>query len=112
MDLFSILCGSLDGRGDWGRMDPCLRTAESLCSLPETITELFVNRLYPNTNKKLKNTIKKINNKDLLYSRRNDSQYLVITYIGKDSEKGYMCICIHTHIYRSLCSTHETNTTL
>ena len=99
MDLFSILCGSLDGRGDSGRMDPCLHTAESLCCSPETITELFVNRLYPNTNKKLKNTIKKINNKDLLYTLRNDIQYLVITYIGKDSEKGYMCIYIYTHTY-------------
>ena len=30
---------------------------------------------------------------------RDDIQYLVITYIGKDSEKGYMCIYVYTHIY-------------
>ena len=41
----SALRGSLDGRGVWGRMDPCICTAESLRSSPETITTLFVNQL-------------------------------------------------------------------
>ena len=43
MELCSMLCGSLDGRGVWGRMDTCLYMAESLhCSL-----ETIVNQLYP-----------------------------------------------------------------
>ena len=47
MELCSMLCGSLDGRGVWGRMDTCIYTAESLCCSPETIVTLFVNWLYP-----------------------------------------------------------------
>ena len=31
MELCSMLCGSLDGRGVWGRMDPRICKAESLC---------------------------------------------------------------------------------
>ena len=31
----------------------------------------------------------KIDNKDLLYSTGNDTQYFVITYKGKESEKEY-----------------------
>ena len=44
--------------------------------------------------------IKKINDKDLLYSTGNYIQYLVIKYNGKKSEM------------ESLCCTPETNTTL
>ena len=40
-----MLCGSLDVRGVWGRMDTCIWMAESLHCSPETITILFVNRL-------------------------------------------------------------------
>ena len=39
----SMLCGSLDGRGVWGRMATCIYMAESLPCLPETITT------HPNT---------------------------------------------------------------
>ena len=47
-----MLCGSLDGRGIWGRMDTCM--AESLCCPPETVTTLLIS--YTTTlNKKLKN---------------------------------------------------------
>ena len=35
-------CGSLDGRGVWGRMDTCICMAESLCCPPETITILLI----------------------------------------------------------------------
>ena len=49
MELCSTLCGSLDGRGVWGKMDTYVSMAEFLpCSL-ETITTLFVNQLYHNT---------------------------------------------------------------
>ena len=35
------LCGNLDGRGVWGRMDTCICMTESLCCSPETITTLL-----------------------------------------------------------------------
>lgn len=34
-ELSSMSCGRLNGRGVWGRMDTCTRTAESLFCLPE-----------------------------------------------------------------------------
>ena len=40
-----MLCGSLDGRGVWGRMDTCMYMAESLCCSHETIRTLFINWL-------------------------------------------------------------------
>ena len=43
--------------------------------------------------------IKQINNKDLLYSTGNYSQYLVIMYNGKESEKEYIYIYTHIYIY-------------
>ena len=41
-ELCSMLCGSLDGRGVWGRMDTCICMAESLCCAPKTITTLLI----------------------------------------------------------------------
>ena len=42
--------------------------------------------------------IRQITNKDLLYSTGNSTQYFVITYMGKESEKmkKYIYIYIHT----------------
>ena len=39
----SMLCGSMGGRGVWGRMDTCMCMAESLCcsEIPETISVQF-----------------------------------------------------------------------
>ena len=53
---------------------------------------------------------KQVNNKDLLYSKGNYTEYPVIIYNGKESEK----ICIHTYIYiiESLCCTLETKAQL
>ena len=45
-----MLCGSLAGMGEWGRMDPCI--SESLCCVLETITTLLV--IVKLQNKKLK----------------------------------------------------------
>ena len=45
-ELCSILCGSLDERGVWGRKDTSICMAESLCCSPETIPTLCVNWLY------------------------------------------------------------------
>ena len=42
MELFSILCASLDGRGVWGRRDTCICKAESLYCSPETIKTLLI----------------------------------------------------------------------
>jgi len=37
-----MLCGSLDGRGVWRRMDTCVFMAESLPCSPETSTTLLI----------------------------------------------------------------------
>ena len=37
-----MLCGSLDGRGVWGRMDTGMCMAESLHCSPENITALLI----------------------------------------------------------------------
>ena len=41
-ELCSMLCGRLNGRGVWGRMDTCAWMAESLHCSPETITTLLM----------------------------------------------------------------------
>ena len=41
-ELCSMICGSLDGRGVWGRMDTWICMAESFCCSPETITTLLI----------------------------------------------------------------------
>ena len=42
MELCSMSCGSLDGRGIWRRMDTCICMAESLHCSPETIIILLI----------------------------------------------------------------------
>ena len=56
--------------------------------------------------------MKQINNKVLLYSTGNYSQYLVIIYNGKESEKECILKYINIHIIESFCCTCETNTML
>ena len=41
-ELCSVLGGSLDGKGAWGRMDTHVCMAESLHCSPETITTLLI----------------------------------------------------------------------
>ena len=41
-ELCSMLRGSLDGKGVWGRLDTCICMAESLHCPPETITTLLI----------------------------------------------------------------------
>ena len=50
-ELCSMLWGSLDGRGVWGRMDTCIYMAESLHCSPKTIPILFIDYT-PTENKK------------------------------------------------------------
>ena len=53
MELCSMSCGSLDGRGAWGRMDTSICMTESLCCSPEIVAELLTG--YTTTqNKKFK----------------------------------------------------------
>ena len=59
MELCSMLCGSLDGRGAQGRMDSLICMAESLCFSSETITTLLIGYT-PIQNKKLKKTLKAV----------------------------------------------------
>ena len=53
MELCSILCGGLDGREVWVRMDTCICLIESLCCPYETIKALLTGYT-PVQNKKLK----------------------------------------------------------
>ena len=53
MELCSILCGSLDGRGVWGEMDTHIGMVESFCYSPKTITTLLISYT-PIQNKKFK----------------------------------------------------------
>ena len=41
-ELYSMVCGSMDGRGVWGGMDTCICMTESLHCSPETITTLLI----------------------------------------------------------------------
>ena len=47
------------------------------------------------------------NNKVLLNSTGNYTQYLVIIYMGKESKKEYMCVCVYIYIYESFCCIPE-----
>ena len=53
MELCSMLCGSLDGRGIWGTMDTCVCMTESLCCSLKTVTTLSIS-YSPIQNKKFK----------------------------------------------------------
>ena len=52
MELCSMLCGSLDGRAVWGRMDTCRCMTESLSCPPKIVTTLLIGYT---TVKKIKN---------------------------------------------------------
>ena len=42
MELCSVLCASLGGKGLWWRLDTCVSMVESLPCLPETTTTLLI----------------------------------------------------------------------
>ena len=67
MELCSMSCSSLDGRGIWGRTDTFICMAESLCFPPETITTLFISYT-PKLNKKFQKI------KDLKKKKRSEQQ--------------------------------------
>ena len=41
-ELCSMLCGSLNGRGVWGRMNTCIYMLESLSYSPEIVATLLI----------------------------------------------------------------------
>ena len=51
---------------------------------------------------------KSVNTKDLLYSSRKCIPYPVIAWMGKESEKNDICVCVAD----ALCWTSKTNTAL
>ena len=53
------MCGSLDGRGGWGRVDTCTGRTESLHCSSETATTLLIGQT-PIQNKKVKNRKKPV----------------------------------------------------
>ena len=53
-------------------------------------------------------TLYEIDNEELLYSTGNSTQYSVMTYMGTESRKLWICTCITD----SICCVSETNTTL
>ena len=113
--LCSVLCGSLDGRGVWERMDTCIHMAESLHCPPETITTLFISythhglqptRLLHPWDFPGKSTgvgcrlwlyLKWIINKDLLYSTWNSAQCYVAAWLGGEFGKEW----IHVYVWLS-----------
>ena len=60
-DLCSVLCGSRDGRGVWGRRDTCICMVESLCCPPKTITTTLLIVSTPISNKSITKILPKTN---------------------------------------------------
>ena len=56
MELCSMLCGSLDGKVVWERMDTCTHMTESLRCSPRTTTTLLIGYT-PIQNKRFKKLI-------------------------------------------------------
>ena len=54
MELCSMLCASLDGRGVWGRMNTCIHMAESLPWSPKLSQHCLLISYTPTENKKFK----------------------------------------------------------
>ena len=85
MEFSSTLCGSLDGSGVWGRIDPCICMAESLRCSPEMITILLISYT-PIQNKKFKREKKELNRrlKNLLHCKAIISQLKKIPEVKKN----------------------------
>ena len=75
-----------------------------------SVTCETTSNIFQKTSFKMKANIKWITNKHLLYSTGNYTQYLTITYNGKESKIIYLYIYILLYIYmtESLCWTPET----
>ena len=89
MDLHSVLCGSLDGRGVWGRMDTHICMAESLRYSPETTTLLI--SYTPIQNKKcFKKDVVHIYN-GILLSHKKEQYWVICSYVDEPR----VCHCIN-----------------
>ena len=60
MELRSMLGGSLDGRGVWGRVGTCICIAESLHCSPEIVTTLLIGYTPMQNKQILKNGVGKV----------------------------------------------------
>ena len=81
-----MFCGSLDGRGVWGRMDTCISVAESLHCPPEIVTTLF-SGYTPIQNKKLKKTNKQVWRLGTTVYRQFINMSVLLTLVLKPSWK-------------------------
>ena len=77
-----MLCGSLDGRAVWERMETCTCVAESFCCPPETITTLLIDHT-PKQNKKLNKKLLKTNKQKAPFQQQvltglSKSMYLIL----------------------------------
>ena len=86
MELCSMLCGSLDGRGLWRRMNKCVCMAESLCCPPETITTLLISYAWHQN----KNFFKNLKRGETLFSDNSmlyleNSKESITSLITRDS---------------------------
>ena len=86
---------------DSNTLNPNLTVTKGETWWREINQEVGIN-IYPPLN------IKSISNKDLLYSTRKSTQCCEITYMGKESEKEWLCVYVSLI---HLCRT-ETNTAL
>ena len=75
MRLCSVLCGSLDGKEVWGRMD----TFSLLCS-PETITTLLISYI-PIQNKKFKNNLVTAEKGEGRKTRERSTETYILPYV-------------------------------
>ena len=57
MELRSIFCNNLNGKGIWKRTDTCVCITESLCCAPETITTLLTGYILRYKIQSLKNIL-------------------------------------------------------
>ena len=64
--------------------------------LPKGKQEVGINQQELGINKYMLLYIKQMTNKDLLCSIENYTQYFIVTYKGRESEKGgvYICVCV------------------
>ena len=87
MELCSMLCGNLDGRGVWGRTDTSMCMAEPLGCSPETVTALLTSST-PIQNKKF-----------IIKHGRKAFVYIFINYMCKIYIIENMNVCLTKKIY-------------
>ena len=99
-ELCSMLCGSLDGTGVWGRMDTCIYMADFLCCSPETTTTLLI-------------SYTPIQNKTFQFKKKKKKEEINTCPKCSDNWKKKIWLVLVTKIYQNvIISTVHTLTTL